>query len=573
MKKDLLITFMSCLMAWFSGLDSSGQFAGEPGNIPNEELALYTDRNLYAAGEEILFRTFNLSPPSLKNSGWSKVLYLELLDARNNAVARGKYRHFNRGATGALDIPGTAVTGNYTLRAYTRWMRNFHASDYAMVSLTIINPHNDIIQGESANQALPDTLPDTLLAEENLVCSSDEAVYEKRSKATIRISLPPGQGTSGEEEYCVSVVPAGAVRAGRLKGSDPPRSAGKKTGEIVYDPETRGISISGRVIENTGDTPLAFAPVHLSILGSQPDYAGFITDELGEFHILLPDRTGLQNLFVAAEPAEGRHARILIDNDFSSDLSGLTPEPFSLTEQEKALAREIAFAAQLDKAYEMVEKKDSGALNNGYDHRPFYGTPNITIKIEDYVPLPTLEEFIVELIPEINIRKRKDKISMVLTGTHTDLSVYPPLILYDLVPVFDLDAFLKLSYENIKRIEVINATYQRGDLTFGGIVSVFSPGHDLAGFDFKGASNFFDFRAYQQTEERVFPDYSTGSSDRHIPDFRNTLYWDPQVTGNPGETLTLEFYTSDRSGEYTVLVRGISSSGNLLQDRTGFTVK
>jgi hypothetical protein len=58
------------------------------------------------------------------------------------------------------------------------------------------------------------------------------------------------------------------------------------------------------------------------------------------------------------------------------------------------------------------------------------------------------------------------------------------------------------------------------------------------------------------------PDYSTNLlKESRIPDFRNTLYWDPDLhTGKDGKTET-EFYTSDESVSYTIVVEGISPDG------------
>jgi hypothetical protein len=204
---------------------------------------------------------------------------------------------------------------------------------------------------------------------------------------------------------------------------------------------------------------------------------------------------------------------------------------------------------------------------------PFYGHPMKTIRIDDYVALPSLEEFIVELLPEINIRVRKDETSISLQGMHTDLSLYPPLILYDYIPVFDLEGFLKLTPEDVQRIELVNATYTRGDLTFGGILSVFSRKGDLSGYTLQGLSYFFDFEAFNDTKLPVSPDYSKGRGDLHIPDYRNTLFWKPFLSGHPGETAVVEFYTSDRPGLYTISIQGVSGEGKILTGEASFSIR
>jgi hypothetical protein len=53
------------------------------------------------------------------------------------------------------------------------------------------------------------------------------------------------------------------------------------------------------------------------------------------------------------------------------------------------------------------------------------------------------------------------------------------------------------------------------------------------------------------------PDYPVDSlKDNRIPDFRNTLYWNPDLKTDEDGKADLEFYTSDESGEYTIYSRG-----------------
>ena len=133
---------------------SSGQFrinAQSPINdsillkspVFRENFQLFTDRNIYAVGESIFFRAFNVSDPELKKSDWSKILYLEIVSQENTPVAQAKYLLDERGASGYIKIPETAATGHYYLRAYTKWMRNFSPAGYFHYPIAIINPDDN----------------------------------------------------------------------------------------------------------------------------------------------------------------------------------------------------------------------------------------------------------------------------------------------------------------------------------------------------------------------------------------------------------------------------------------------
>ena len=92
---------------------------------------MFTDRQIYAVGEKILFKALNVSNPELLEACWSKVLYLELMTPDGTTVAHGKYSMTCTGTQGYLMIPENLLTGNYYLVTYTKWMRNFPVSDFA----------------------------------------------------------------------------------------------------------------------------------------------------------------------------------------------------------------------------------------------------------------------------------------------------------------------------------------------------------------------------------------------------------------------------------------------------------
>ena len=46
-----------------------------------------------------------------------------------------------------------------------------------------------------------------------------------------------------------------------------------------------------------------------------------------------------------------------------------------------------------------------------------------------------------------------------------------------------------------------------------------------------------------------------------LPDFRNLLYWNPEVTTSATGAANLSFYTSDQAGRYLVVVQGLTKAG------------
>ena len=51
------------------------------------------------------------------------------------------------------------------------------------------------------------------------------------------------------------------------------------------------------------------------------------------------------------------------------------------------------------------------------------------------------------------------------------------------------------------------------------------------------------------------------SYDNRLPDFRNVLYWSPDVLCDEDGKGELNFYTSEIPGTYAIVVQGITADG------------
>lgn len=574
MMPNRVILFTRILMTHWLLFSSLLIFAQVPAN---EKIHIFTDRSMYAAGEKILFRAYNLSNPELKEACWSKILYVEIVDEDNNSLANGKFSLNQWGSYGYITVPLTLPTGNYYLRAYTKWMRNYSPYGYSYSIITIINPHIE----ETYDIINPAVTEDTASIFNNcginvtkniLKCSTGQKKYDKRTKVVLNIEIPDKTWIS-PEGYCISVIKSEAINS-NIYGLDLSSSGEHETpSEIKFYPELKGLSISGSIVKKNLNIPSAYSEVHLSALGDIPDYFGYLTQTQGKFIFALPEWYGTRNFFIETITKDEDPVEILIDNDFSTEIINLPGIPFMLSAEEKNIAREIMFNMQLEKAYgqSRYQTDDSSMSYTKYSY--FYGDPTITIKTSDYIKLPTLEEFFRELIPSASIIKRRDLSYFVMEGNNSDISFYKPLILLDFVPVFNVNNLLKIPPEYIRQIEVINSTYIRGNMCFGGIISIFSQKGDIAGIDLPENSYFFDFKTYEPQDDLTFPDYSGVPVNERIPDFRNTIYWNPVVQGSPREIISYDFFTSDNTGEYIVIIRGISDKGTILEGHCNFIVE
>jgi hypothetical protein len=99
-------------------------------NYPIEKLYLQFDKPYYANGDTIWFKAYLFNAAYLMPSNKSGLLYIELDDDNNKTIKRimvpvAYGLSWGDIALDAKDMPA----GNYILRAYTNWMRNF-GEDY-----------------------------------------------------------------------------------------------------------------------------------------------------------------------------------------------------------------------------------------------------------------------------------------------------------------------------------------------------------------------------------------------------------------------------------------------------------
>lgn len=89
-----------------------------------EKLYLHIDRSYYAVGETLWFMGYLSNASSKALLPESNYIYVELLDAAGENVARVKVKRTPEGFPGAIEIPEYIESGWYTLRAYTLWQLN-----------------------------------------------------------------------------------------------------------------------------------------------------------------------------------------------------------------------------------------------------------------------------------------------------------------------------------------------------------------------------------------------------------------------------------------------------------------
>ncbi|SDM90541.1 TonB-dependent Receptor Plug Domain [Daejeonella rubra] len=93
-------------------------------SVSTEKVHLHLDKPYYASGQTVWFKAYLINADK-RPSTLSKILYVDLIDSQNSIIRSLKLPISAGLATGDIWLSDTLKTGNYRIRAYTQWMRNF----------------------------------------------------------------------------------------------------------------------------------------------------------------------------------------------------------------------------------------------------------------------------------------------------------------------------------------------------------------------------------------------------------------------------------------------------------------
>ncbi len=524
---------------------------------------ILTDRSLYMAGESVHYRVFSQGPDQSFDPGLSKVYYLELISPDGTSLSRVKNFLDTQGVTGFIHIPRDIASGSYYLKGYTRWMRINGPEAYSYVELKIINARRkEILPVDTTSPAtIIIKTQEPILPSPGPIRAELTGSFERRSPVSLSLT--------STEEFALScgitVARKGSIN--RLGVSQTMEEYAEQSVSRLI-PETRGVSLSGTVQFNDTGKPTPYALVYLSYIGLEKEFLCNYADSSGRFYFTLPEGTGERELFISASHLQNIDLELYVDQDFCTEPLTLPSIPLEIDSSELELISSMWINTQIMDQY----FKDEAPANQeaGGEDLFFYGRPSTVVRFDDFIKLPTLEEYFTELTPEVSVRRVDRKKVLRVMGDSPDLEFFSPLVMLDGVAIFDMEAVLAVSPRSVDRFEIINAPYIKGNVTFGGIINIITRAGDLGSIDLPSSGSLVRYMLYSKNPAAVKGGQPVES---RIPDVRNTIYWNPEVDLSPGESRVIEFYTSDQRGDFQVWIRGYGQNGRYHEYTLPFSVK
>jgi len=333
-----------------------------------------------------------------------------------------------------------------------------------------------------------------------------------------------------------------------------------------FRPETQEHFLPGGLINRDPLTPNSGKYIFMSTPGKEAMFQYAITDSDGNFSFSVP--------------IDGHYKDLIIQpGDAKSNYSVKVESPFS----EKYFASEIFYYPdnmpvapnvakmiinyQISKIFETSYVRDSSDQVFPYlKEQRFYGKPDIELIMADYIKLPVMEEVFFELLPGVFLKNRKAGYEITIFDP-VDNKVYneKPGLMVDGVIINDASIIANLDPEVVEKIDVVKEKYFIGDYLFYGIVNVITKEGDFSYVNLPDYSTRLQYKVIDQFGSFFSPDYTYEEiRSNRIPDFRNTLYWNPSVKPDKNGKVRIEFWSSDLVSEYKINIQGITPEGKLV---------
>jgi hypothetical protein len=328
----------------------------------------------------------------------------------------------------------------------------------------------------------------------------------------------------------------------------------------AYLPELEGHLISGNIREKISGEPLRNESLTLSFVGKRALCLFTRTDDKGNFNFVTKEK-GLKEIVIQplAYTKECYVDLNITTNPGSPDFDhgSLCPDTSKLDD-----INNLIISTQISKIYEPFYRNPIKMPEEKPKH-DFYGQPDKSILMSKYIELTSVKEIISELIPGVTTTRNNGKLIFRMTKPYQTMPfMNGPMVLLDGVPVYDLEKVSDISSKDIERIDVLNDRYYVSGNVLDGILHIVTKKGDFSATDPDRFVFRMEYDLLNKEDPFFSPDYSLDSlKNNHLPDFRNTLYWNPDLhTARDGKT-EIEFYSSDESAEYTIIIEGITADG------------
>ncbi|MET3031055.1 hypothetical protein [Flavobacterium johnsoniae] len=531
----------------------------------DETVFVHTNATTLVSGETLLYKIYCLKSSDKTPSNISKVAYVELVDDSKKSVFKTKISLENAVGQGDYFIPTTLKTGSYKLIGYTNWMLNKPFSELFQLNINIVNPYK-VDEKTSALNILANgsNTSSENSANENITFKLNKKIFTNREFVDLKIQSLNNSFRDGTYSLSVrkldNIPTQNQISAVKFSSavSYPIVIDLQKQDQKIILPELRGEIISGKITAKNNSDKIENLSIGLSIPGKSFAFEVVKTDRDGNFIFNVSKTFFTSNIIIQIIDEKANNYDVVINNAPEIDYSQISFEKdskLSYTFKESLLERSIS--SQIENAYyhKKVDNIEKAPTSDAF----YYPLAKEYI-LDDYTRFKTLKETITEVVVEVYSKQKDDKIYLHVN----DPSIFPQLpesalVLVDGLYLENQNDLLTYNMKNVYKIEIIVGRYYVGAKSFNGLISFTTFDKD---FKSTQTGSFIAKPTILRPQPKKIYNkvkYENTVDNERIPDFRNQLFWNPDVQLNQDSETS--FYTSDLSGTFEIRLEGFTKSG------------
>jgi hypothetical protein len=343
---------------------------------------------------------------------------------------------------------------------------------------------------------------------------------------------------------------------------------------VKFLPETDGHLVTGEVIDSRNGRPVPRVNTSLTVLKRPFGFYTSASDANGIVRFNIKDYYGNGQVILQRGLGIDSFYTVNLLSPFAERTLTQKSGVYRFTEdlRQQILQRSVGMQVQNMYIGDSMRNFKPPVVT---DTLPFYGIAEKTYMLDDYKRFTTIEEVLREYVLEIGVMLRNGKPTLRIFNPEAhDFYRNYELVLLDGVMLRDFNKIFSYDPLKVKKLDIIQTRYILGQSVFNGIASFSTYEGRFDGFELDPKIVAIDYAGLQLQREFYSPVYETKEQiESRVPDFRTTLYWAPDITTGTDGKAKLQFYSSDRSGKYMVVLQGVNEQGEFISATTTFEVK
>ena len=573
-----------------------------------EKTYISTDREIYVSGDKIWCSAFCVDAANgLRPSSLSAIAYVEIV-SEDGTLESGKIALSEGRGAGTIEIPATAPTGNYRIVAYTAYTKNtpgFNPQEHISKTISIFNTStkervkNGVkILSDSEYDALrtpagtPASTPagthttgthssSTYNAGTHTAAGALSIAYHRNAEGYLEVVLTNNSAAPADLSLSLSnrdgIIPpdntsidafmgaaasaaqaAAGAESAAARASARAASATAATAEAAELPEYEGEIIRGRIAGATTDEieGLKGRSAFISVPTEKSDLYSSVVDNDGMIKFVTNNIYGTKEMVCEIEDNDLARCHIELISPFvSPKLKGIPALQMapSIKEdlQRRGLSVQLCRSFSADTLASLMPIRENPLI-------PSYDA--IEYKLDDYKRFPVMRELFIEFINEIKVRRVDGKEQLkVKTHLGERVSLFDKnnsLIMVDGIPVFDHSQVIEYDPLLVESVVVYPYKYYTGWRSFCGMANFVTYKKNLPGIKFNDGVRVVQFKGCSYP--MAFTCQEIGED---FPDYRELLYWHPQIKLPAGESSSIKVKIPANVKEIRICAEGMMENG------------